>query len=64
VDLKFGPDGMLYYLSIYSRGFSRISYKSGNHVPDVKLGATATAGAAPLDVVFTAKGTTDPTTTR
>lgn len=60
VDLKFGPDGMLYYLSIYSGGLRRISYKAGNHAPDVKLGAGPLVGSAPLSVNFTANGTTDP----
>ncbi|MCL5994781.1 MAG: PQQ-dependent sugar dehydrogenase [Chloroflexi bacterium] len=60
VDIKFGPDGMLYYLSIYSGGLRRISYKNGNHVPDVKLSATPIAGRAPLTVKFSAAGSTDP----
>jgi glucose/arabinose dehydrogenase/chitodextrinase len=60
VDLKFGPDGMLYYLSIYSGGLRRISYKGGNRVPDVKLSAAPLAGAAPLTVTFSAKGSSDP----
>ncbi|HEY3342178.1 MAG TPA: PQQ-dependent sugar dehydrogenase [Anaerolineae bacterium] len=60
VDMKFGPDGFLYYMSIYSGGFRRISYKSGNHVPDAKLSATPVAGPAPLSVTFSSAGTTDP----
>ncbi len=60
VDLKFGPDGMLYYLSIYSGGLRRISYKAGNHTPDVKLSATPLAGAVPLTVMLSGNGTTDP----
>lgn len=60
VDLKFGEDGYLYYMSIYSGGFRRISYKDGNRAPDVKLSATPIAGTAPLKVALSAAGTTDP----
>ena len=60
VDLKFGPDGMLYYLSIYSGGLRRIGYTNGNRVPDVKLAATPAGGSAPLTVTFSAAGSSDP----
>ncbi|MCL4505732.1 MAG: PQQ-dependent sugar dehydrogenase [Chloroflexi bacterium] len=60
VDLKFGPDGALYYLSIYSGGLRRISYTNGNHMPDAKLSATPVAGSAPLTVTFSAAGSSDP----
>jgi hypothetical protein len=60
VDIKFGPDGFLYYLSIYSGGFRRIRYTSGNQVPDVKLTATPVAGSSPLTVTFSSAGSTDP----
>lgn len=36
VDIQFGPDGALYYLSIYSGGFRRIVYEGG------KLGSLVT----------------------
>jgi glucose/arabinose dehydrogenase/PKD repeat protein len=59
VDLKFGPDGYLYYLSIYSGGFRRIIYTPGNHAPEVKLTTTSSSGKAPLNVSFSAYGTKD-----
>ena len=59
VDLKFGPDGYLYYLSIYSGGFRRIIYKAGNHAPEVKLTTTVAYGKAPLNVSFSSYGTRD-----
>ncbi len=60
VDMKFGPDGMLYYLSIYSGGLRRVSYTTGNRVPDARLATTSSTGMAPLKVDFSAAGTTDP----
>jgi len=63
VDLKFGPDGSLYYMSIYSGGFRRISYSDGNRAPDVKLNASTVAGHAPLTVNFSAEGTASPDST-
>ncbi|HEY3341245.1 MAG TPA: PQQ-dependent sugar dehydrogenase, partial [Anaerolineae bacterium] len=60
VDLKFGPDGYLYYLSIYSGGLRRIMYTAGNHTPDVKLTTTSSFGKAPLNVSFSSFGTSDP----
>jgi glucose/arabinose dehydrogenase len=60
VDMKFGPDGYLYFMSIYSGGFRRVLYKNGNHVPRVKLTAIPAAGKGPLHVSFSATGTTDP----
>ncbi len=60
VDLKFGPDGFMYYMSIYSGGFRRVRYTNGPRVPEAKLAATPIAGSAPLTVTFSAAGTTDP----
>ena len=60
VDMKFGPDGFLYFMSIYSGGFRRIIYQNGNRVPAVRLSATPIAGPAPLHVSFSSAGTVDP----
>jgi glucose/arabinose dehydrogenase len=69
VDIDFGPDGSLYYLSVSGNGFAgtnrpvyKISYVgSANRAPTaVAAATTATNGLAPLTVSFTGQGSTDP----
>lgn len=67
-DMAYGPDGKLYMLEYGTVWFKqnldarlvRIDYNGGNRPPVVALDADKKAGAAPLEVTFTAKGTTDP----
>lgn len=68
IDMAVGPDGRLYTLEYGSVWFksnedsrlSRIDYNGGNRTPQVKLIADKEAGAIPLHVKLSAKGTTDP----
>jgi glucose/arabinose dehydrogenase len=60
VDLKVGPDGALYYLSIGLGEVSKIEYASGNLNPVAQVSAVPTSGQAPLNVVFDAGGSQDP----
>jgi glucose/arabinose dehydrogenase/cytochrome c551/c552 len=67
-DMEAGPDGRLYIVEYGARwkqknpeaGLSVITYNSGNLAPGVQLTADTTAGAIPLAVHFSAKGSTDP----
>lgn len=67
-DMKLGPDGALYMLDYgtdsYARNLDarvvRISYAEGNRKPIARIEASATAGAIPLSVTFSAKTSTDP----
>lgn len=67
IDMKFGPDGDLYILE-YGRSpyeFSpearlvKIGYNKGNRTPVVNASADKTAGAVPLLVHLSSKGTID-----
>ncbi|MDH4297543.1 MAG: ThuA domain-containing protein [Cyclobacteriaceae bacterium] len=68
VDMAYGPDGKLYMLeygTIWSSQnldarLVRIDYNGGNRPPVAQLSADKTAGATPLTVTFSAKGTFDP----
>jgi glucose/arabinose dehydrogenase len=62
VDFVTGPDGYIYYLSIYKGELRRIGYSTvtTNEPPQVVLSAMPTTGPAPLTVHFSAAGTTDP----
>lgn len=61
VDLRFGPDGALYYLSIASGSVYRIGYPSAAENPPVAaITAVPTAGNAPLAVHFDGSGSVDP----
>ncbi|MGW4642569.1 ThuA domain-containing protein [Sphaerisporangium sp. NPDC004334] len=71
VDMKFGPDGALYYAD-WGNGFGhtntddgiyRIDYiggGGGNRSPIAKAGATPDTGSAPLTVAFSSAGSSDP----
>lgn len=67
IDMKFGPDGDLYVLEYGSAWFrgnenaqiKRIEYNGGNRKPIVKASADKLAGAVPLGVKFSSKGTMD-----
>lgn len=60
VDIDFGPDGDLYWLSIYDGQISKISYVGGNRKPIPLATATPTSGLAPLTVAFDGSRSSDP----
>jgi glucose/arabinose dehydrogenase/PKD repeat protein len=68
IDLKIGPDGMIYVIE-WGTGFSggnadalveRIEYVGGNHPPVAIATATPDNGSVPLTVQFSSAGTYDP----
>ena len=63
LDLDFGPSGDLYVIEYDPRGpngrLSKIEYNAGNRAPRVLASADRTAGATPLRVTLSAKGTVD-----
>jgi glucose/arabinose dehydrogenase len=60
VDLKVGPDGALYYLSIFLGAVYRIQVAGNNQAPIASSSATPQVGSAPLLVAFNASASTDP----
>ncbi len=65
VDIEVGPDGSLYYVSLFGDGYGpgsihRISYSSGNQPPVAHLTASPQWGASPLTAQFDATGSSDP----
>jgi glucose/arabinose dehydrogenase/regulation of enolase protein 1 (concanavalin A-like superfamily) len=60
VDMHQGPDGNLYYSTIYPGGFYKIAPSGGNRSPVVQATADPTAGLLPLNVNFSSAGTYDP----
>lgn len=67
LDMKFGPEGDLYALE-YGNGYFkdnpeselvRIEYNSGNRKPQVQAAVDKAAGAVPLQVNLSSKGTQD-----
>jgi cytochrome c len=67
MDMQFDKDGSLYMLEYGPNWFaqndeatlSRITYNAGNRPPVVAATASKKAGAAPLTVAFSSKGTLD-----
>jgi glucose/arabinose dehydrogenase len=64
VDIQVGPDGALYYASLFSEGFGpgavhRVAYFSGNRPPVARLTATPHWGAGTIHPTFDATGSTD-----
>ncbi len=65
VDIEEGPEGDLYYVSLFGDEYSapgavhRITYSSGNQPPVARLTATPEWGASPLTAQFDAGGSTD-----
>jgi len=60
IDLDVGPDGSLYYLA-RSAGLRRIRYVgTSNRNPSAVLSASPSNGVAPLNVSFSAQGSSDP----
>ena len=61
VDIRFGPDGALYYLSFDGGTLSRISFAGGsNRQPVATVTATPDSGESPLTVTFDASASFDP----
>ena len=58
-DLQEGPDGNLYYVSIYEGQFWKI-YPTGPFAPTAAASASPNAGLASLPVQFSSAGSTDP----
>jgi glucose/arabinose dehydrogenase len=68
VDLELGPDGNLYYASIFTEfegnefepgAIHRIQYFSGNQPPVARLSVNHQWGSAPLEATFDAGGSSD-----
>ncbi len=59
VDIEVGPDGSLYYPSVYDNAIHRIGYSSGNQPPISRLSANPPYGPLPLTVGFDASGSSD-----
>ena len=61
MDLKVGPDGSLYYLSLYEGVLYKITFvNTANRSPVAVASATPMSGAAPLQVNFSGAGSSDP----
>ena len=60
VDLKVGPDGALYYLSIFAGAVYRIQAGSGNQSPTASFTAMTPSEPAPLSVTLNATSSSDP----
>jgi PKD repeat protein len=61
VDLDVGPDGGLYYLSIFNGAVYTIRYVgAGNRNPVAVASAAPTSGQPPLEVRFSGVGSSDP----
>jgi len=58
-DLQEGPDGNLYFVSIFEGTFTEIA-AAGPFPPQAHASATPNAGLAPLPVQFSSAGSTDP----
>ncbi len=58
-DLEVGPDGNLYYVSIFSGSVYRIA-PTGPFAPTAAASATPSAGLSPLNVQFSSAGSSDP----
>jgi glucose/arabinose dehydrogenase/regulation of enolase protein 1 (concanavalin A-like superfamily) len=58
-DLQEGPDGNLYFVSIFNNTFSEI-YTTGPFPPTASISSSPNAGLAPLTVQFSSAGSSDP----
>ncbi len=58
-DLQEGPDGNLYYVSIFEGTFTEIS-PSGPFPPVAAASTSSNAGLSPLNVQFSSAGSSDP----
>ncbi len=68
MDMQFAKDGSLYMLEYGQNWFAqnddarltRITFNSGNRVPEVTIAADKKIGSMPLKVAFSSEGTNDP----
>ncbi len=60
VDYAVGPDGYIYFISIYTGDIRRFVYTLGNRQPIAQIAATPTSGSLPLSVSFSSAGSSDP----
>ena len=60
VNLQFGPGGDLFYPDFNGGTVKRIHYSAGNQAPRAVVSATPTNGSTPLQVDFSATGSSDP----
>ena len=61
VAIEVGPDGSLYYLSIFPGEVHRVNYGTpGNSFPNAVATANPTSGQPPLTVNFSGSGSSDP----
>jgi glucose/arabinose dehydrogenase len=60
VDLRLGPDGLLYYVDISDGRVLRINYFGANEPPSAVAEATPSHGSLPLNVQFDGAGSSDP----
>jgi len=61
VDIRFGPDGALYYLGFGTGQLFRISFAGGaNRQPVAAVRTTSDSGESPLTVTFDASASFDP----
>lgn len=61
IDIKEGPDGAIYYLTIFPGALYKVTNsQSGNQPPLVSAASNVTQGPAPLSVNFSSMGTSDP----
>ncbi|MBI2723561.1 MAG: PQQ-dependent sugar dehydrogenase [Chloroflexi bacterium] len=60
VDIEIGPEGDVYYLSIYTSEIRRIQYLGSNRPPVAAAAAVPNSGPTPLVVNFSSAGSGDP----
>jgi glucose/arabinose dehydrogenase/regulation of enolase protein 1 (concanavalin A-like superfamily) len=60
VDIHTGPDGNLYYASIFEGKITKVAPSGGNRAPVASASANPIAGLAPLPVAFSSAGSSDP----
>jgi glucose/arabinose dehydrogenase len=60
VDIELGPNGNLFYVTIYGGRVEEIVYTPENLSPTAVAGANPTSGPAPLDVQFDGDDSSDP----
>ena len=61
VDIRFGPDGSLYYVGYSTNSVRKITFVGGANRPPLAMGiATPASGLAPLSVQLDGTGSSDP----
>lgn len=60
IDMKVGPDGALYYLTIFPGRLYRVAPVTDDEFPVAIAGSNLVSGPAPLSVQFSSTGSNDP----